>query len=225
LKISAGKSYKRQHRALNALFATNPGLFLGFDLPFLIAASTSLKNAAAISAEIIGIHMVTMALSVIFARKLPLWLRSLVTTVISAAVMMGIREFLRWALPEAASSQAMYIYLLAVNGLTLFQSLSLGPRARLMPVLRAEAYHVFAFVAAMFTLSAAREYIGTGALWGVPLGSAYRLSGIQLPLAGFVLLGFLIAFMRFFNRRLMGFLIRENYRHQNRFSVRAINEQ
>jgi hypothetical protein len=76
----------------------------------------------------------------------------------------------------------------------------------------------------MFALSAVREYFGTGALWGVPFASAYRLSGIQLPLAGFVLLGFLIAFMRFFNRRLMGFLISENYRHQNRFAVRSVNE-
>lgn len=224
MKISAGKNYKRQHRALNALFVTNPGLFLGFDLPFLIATSTSLKNAAAISLEITGIHIVTMTLSVIFARKLPLWLRSLVTTLISAAVMMGIREFLRWAMPDTASSQAMYIYLLAVNGLTLFQSLALGPRARVMPVLRAEIYHVFAFVAAMFTLSAVREYFGTGALWGVPLTNAYKLSGIQVPLAGFILLGFFIAFMRFFNRRLMGFLISENYRHQNHFTVKSVNE-
>ena len=224
MKISAGINYKKHHRAFSSLFISNPGIFLGFDLPFLIATSTSLKNAAAISAEILGIHIVTMSLSVIFTRKLPLWLRSIITTLLSAAVMMGIRELLRLVLPDTANSIAMYIYLLAVNGLTLFQALSLEPRARLAPVLKAEFYHVFAFITAMFVLSALREYIGVGALWGVPVASAYRLSGIMLPFSGFIMLGFFVAFLRFFNRRLTGFLIQENYRHQTRFEVKRIND-
>ncbi len=85
MKISAGINYKKQHRAFSSLFISNPGIFLGFDLPFLIATSTSLKNAAAMSAEIVGIHLVTMTLSVIFTRKLPLWLRSIITTLRAAA--------------------------------------------------------------------------------------------------------------------------------------------
>lgn len=224
MKISAGKSFKKQHRGLSALLVSNPGVFLGFDLPFLIATSTSLKNAAAMSAEILGVHMVTMALSVVFTRKLPLWLRSLITAALSAAVMMAIRESLRVFLPDVASSLATYIYLLAVNGLTVFQSMALKPRDRLMPVLRAELFHVLAFIMAMFVLSAIREYFGAGALWGVVLPAPYKLGGVMVPFMGFIMLGFFIAFLRCFNRRLMGFMINEHYRHRFRFEVRGINE-
>jgi hypothetical protein len=94
-----------------------------------------------------------------------------------------------------------------------------------MPVFRAEVYHVLAFIAAMFALSAFREYFGVGALWGIPIADfSYRLSGVSVPFAGFILLGFYIAFLRFSNRRLMGFLIRSDYRHQTRFEVRRVRD-
>ncbi len=106
----------------------------------------------------------------------------------------------------------------------MFQALSLKPGARLIPVLRAEIYHVLAFIGAMFTLSAIREYFGAGALWGIPLPAPYKLGGVSVPFMGFILLGFFIAFLRCFNRRLMAFMINEHYKHRFRFEVRGINE-
>lgn len=219
MRISAGKSYKKRHRTLNAIFISNPGLVLGFDLPFLIATSTSLKNAAVMSIEMLGIHIFTMAVSVIFARKLPLWLRSLITMVVSAGAMMLIRELIRWVMPDVASALATYIYLLAVNGLTLFQSLSLNKRSKLVPVLKKEFFHVFAFILTMATLSFMREYFGNGTLWGIAVPMPFKLSGISIPFSGFILLGFLMAFVKFFNHNLIGFMVKESYRRQNRFAV------
>lgn len=219
MKISAGKNYKKRHRTLNAIFISNPGLVFGFDLPFLIATSTSLKNALVMSIEMLGIHIITMAVSVVFARKLPLWLRSIITVVVSTGVMMLIRELTRWVLPDVASALAMYIYLLAVNGLTLFQSLALDNRSKLVPVLKKEFFHVFAFIIAMFALSFLREYFGNGTLWGITVPMPFKLSGISIPFSGFILLGFLMACVKFFNHNLIGFMIKESYRRQNRFAV------
>lgn len=219
MKISAGKSYKKRHPTLNAIFISNPALVLGFDLPFLIATSTSIKNALVMSIEMLGIHIITMTISVIFARKLPLWLRSLITVVISAGVMMLIRELIRWFLPDVANAIPMYIYLLAVNGLTLFQSLALNKRSKLVPVLKKEFFHVVAFILTMFVLSVLREYFGNGTLWGIAVPMPFKLSGISIPFSGFILMGFVMAFLKFFNHNLIGFMVTEAYRRQSRFAV------
>lgn len=194
---------------------------LGFDLPFLIATSTSLKNAAAMSIEMAGIHLVTMAVSVIFARKLPLWVRSVITTVVAAGMMMLTRELLFYLFrDDITNSLGMYIYLLAVNGLTLFQSLSLTPRSKLVPVMKKEAFHVLAFVLTMFVLSFIREYFGYGTLWGVEVATKYKLSGLAIPFTGFILMGFFLAFIRFFNHKLLGILIEESHRRESMYIIK-----
>lgn len=205
---------------LDSIFIRNPGLILGFDLPFLIATSTSLKNAAAMSIEMMGIHLVTMAVSVIFARKLPLWLRSVITTVVAAGMMMLTRELLFYMFKDITNSLGMYIYLLAVNGLTLFQSLSLTSRSKLVPVMKKEAFHVLAFILTIFTLSFLREYFGYGTLWGIEVAVKYRLDGLAIPFMGFIMMGFLLAFIRFFNHKLLGMLIEESYRRESMYIIK-----
>ncbi len=219
MKVSTGKRYKITHRTLNAIFISNPALVLGFDLPFLIATSTSLKNAVALTIEMLGIHLVTMMVSVVFARKLPLWVRSIITTFVAAGMMMLLREVIMIMFTDIANSLGMYLYLLAVNGLTLFQSLSLTPRSRLLPVLKTEMFHLLAFVLTLFTLSFLREYFGNGTLWGIAMTNQYKLSGLAIPFMGFIMLGFLIAIVRFFNHKLLGFAIDESYRRERRYII------
>lgn len=221
MKISTGRRYKARHRTLDAIFIRNPGLVLGFDLPFLIATSTSLKNAVAMSIEMAGIHLVTMAVSVIFARKLPLWVRSVITTVVAAVMMILIRELLFFMFKDIANSLGMYIYLLAINGLTLFQSLSLTPRSKLVPVLKKEMFHVLAFVFTIFTLSFLREYFGYGTLWGVDMAVKYKLGGLAIPFMGFIMLGFMLAFVRFFNHKMIGMAMNEAYRRESRYIIKT----
>lgn len=225
MKVSAGKSYKRKHRILSSIFISNPSLVLGFDLPFLIATSTSLKNAAAMSIAMTGVHIVTMAFSVIFARKLQPWLRAIVTVVVSAGMMMLTRELIFWMFRDIANSLGMYIYLLAVNGLTLFQSLSLSPRSKLVPVLKREFFHVFAFVITIFSLSLLREYFGNATLWGVPVPMKFKLGGLAIPFSGFIMMGFLMAVVRYFNHKLMGLAITESYNRQSRYVINPLRSR
>lgn len=222
MKTSTGRRFKLRHRALDFIFIRNPGLVLGFDLPFFIATSTSLKNAVAMSVEMAGIHLVTMAVSVIFARKLPFWVRSVITTVVAAGMMMLMRELLFLMFKDIANSLGMYVYLLAVNGLTLFQSFSLTPGSKLVPVLKTELFHVFAFVLTIFALSFCREYFGYGMLWGVEMPMPYKLGGLAIPFAGFILLGFLLAFVRFFNHKLIGIMMEETYRRESRYVINPL---
>lgn len=219
MKITAGKRYKKRQRVLSSIFTSNPALVLGFDLPFLIAASTSLKNAVAMSIEMLLIHITTMAFSVVFTRKLSLWLRALLTIVISTGVMMLARELIILLFADILNTLGIYIYLFSINGLTLFQSLSLTSRSRPGPVIKRELFHVLAFVLTMFSLSAIRECFGSATLWGIPIHMPYKLNGLLIPFSGFLTMGFLLAFVKSFNRGLFGFLIKENHKRENRIGI------
>lgn len=171
------------------------------------------------SIEMAGIHLVTIAVSVIFARKLPLWVRSVITTFVAAGMMMLTRELLFFMFKDIANSLGMYVYLLAVNGLTLVQSLSLTPHSKLVPVLKKEMFHVLAFIISIFMLSFLREYFGQGTLWGVELPAQYKLSGLGIPFMGFIMMGFMLAFVRYFNHKLIGIAIEESYRRESRYII------
>lgn len=219
MKLSTGKRYKREHRILSGIFVGNPALVLGFDLPFLIATSTSLKNAVAMSIEMFFVHMVTMLIIVIFGRKLPVWQRAIVTVTASTGMMMLTRELITFMFPDILNSLGMYIYLLAVNGLTLFESMSLNKRSRVKSVMRREFLHVFAFISTMFTLSLVREYFGSGSLWGVTMPVPFKLGGLAIPFSGFVLMGFLLAAVKFVNKRLIGFAVNDAQRREERYII------
>lgn len=216
MKISAGKRYKKIHRSLNAIFISNPAIILGFAMPFLIATSTSLKNAVAMSIEMLCLHIVTMMFAVVFARKLPALPRAAITATVATIIMIPTRELIILMFGNLTNSLGMYIYLLPVNGLTMFQSLSLDKRSRPVPVLRRELYHVLAFVLTMFSLSLLREYFGSSTLWGVPVPAPFKMSGMLIPFSGFIMLGFLMAFVKLFNHKFFAFAINETYRRQTR---------
>lgn len=219
MTVSSAKRYKRRHKSISALLSSNPTLILGFDLTFLVVVSTSLKNAAAIAIELTIVHFVTMVVSLLFLRRLDGWLRILAVTFVSTATMIGARELLILLFPDILNYLGMYIYLMAVGGLTTAHALGLGPRTRLWPVLTREFLHVLGFVLAMFALSAAREFFGSGTLWGIPLGWRYKLGGLAIPFSGFLMVGFLIACYRSIGRRITLFLLRENYRRQSRYVI------
>ena len=219
MTVSSAKRYKRRHKRISVLLSPNAGLILGLDLTFLIAVSTSLKNAAALSIELVIVHFVTMLVAVLFFRRLSGWRRILAVVFVSTASMMLARELLILLFPGILNLLGMYIYLMAVSGLTITQALELGTRSRLWPVLTAEFLHALGFSMSMFAISAFREFFGAGTLWGIPVNFPYRQAGLLIPFSGFILAGFLIAGVKGFNRGLMGLMLRENYRRQSRYVI------
>ena len=103
---------------------------------------------------------------------------------------MLMRELVSLIFVDATNALGMYVYLMAVNGLTLYQSLSLTPRSRVLPVLKTELLHVAFFTLTMIIVSFVREYLGSGAIFGIPVPMPYKLSGLAMPFSGFILLGF-----------------------------------
>lgn len=209
MKLSALRRYRKRSSRISTMLSSNPVLFILMDLPFVVVTATSLRNAAAICIAMACIHLVTMLVAWLIVSRVRLWLRALVTVVVSTCVMLLAREMVISLFPEVTTSLGMYLYLLSVNGMTLFQANFLDKKAKLGHVMGNALAGVLGFSLIMALVALFREYFGAGMIWGIPVPSALRLSGIRAPFFGFIMVGFLLAFFRYFNKRLAGFRIVE----------------
>ncbi|MGI6403492.1 MAG: Rnf-Nqr domain containing protein [Oscillospiraceae bacterium] len=219
MELSKVRRYRKKHKLISALFSHSPAVMIGLCLPFLIATSVSLRAAATLSLELLVVHMGTMVVALLACRHCPRRFRPLVTMAASTLLMVAARLWLIAFFPGIVDSLGIYIYLMAVNGLTLTQSHGLSRRSRPLPVLRGALFHVFMFSAMMFFVSFFREYLGRGTLWGIPVPSPVRLPGVLVPFFGFILAGFLLAGMKQLHKKLLGLALRERALREARFTV------
>jgi len=206
------RKYRRRHKLLGSKALKNPVSALGLDLPFLIVTSMSLQAAAAMSLEMIIINMGTITVAFLLCRVLPKWVRPLVYLLVSTAFMLLASALLTRIFPLLTVTLGMYIYLMAVNGMTFTIAMSIEPRDKLRNVLPRALRGTIAFAVAMFVTALFREYLGSGTLWGNPVPHLLRITSVQVPFFGFILVGFLLAGTRVLSKLLLVFAINERAR-------------
>ena len=214
------RRFRKRHKILGAKALSDPVRHLGLDLPFLIVTSISLQAAAAISTELFVIHMGTVLAAIILCRILPKWMRPLVYLAVSTTIMLLVSTLLSRVFPVVTDTLGMYIYLMAVNGMTFTTAMSIEKRDRIYPVLAGALKGAVAFAVAMFVTSLLREYFGSGSLWGLLVPHLIRIDGMLVPFFGFILVGFLLAGMRLANKKLLAFAIDEDARTEAVFENR-----
>ena len=214
LKIRPGpaRRFRKRHKLLGTKALSDPVRHLGLDLPFLIVTSISLQAAAAISIELLAIHMGTVLAAIMLCRILPKWTRPLAYLAVSTTIMLLISIALSRIFPVVTDTLGMYIYLMAVNGMTFTAAMSIERKDKIYPVLAGALKGVVGFAVAMFLTSLLREYFGSGSLWGVTVPHLIRIDGMLVPFFGFILVGFLMAGARIVNKRLLAFAINEEAR-------------
>ena len=216
MEIHQIRQFRKKHRIFNALLMRNPVLVMGLDLPFIIAAATSLKNAAAMAIVMLMIHVGTMLAGIATCRKLPYWLRMLVNACVSTVIMMVAQALVAGLFKGISNSLGMYLYLMAVNGMTIFQASGLGRKAKIYPVVTGAVLNTLGFALVAAITGVIREYMGSGTLWGIPVYFPVKITALQLPFAGFIVVGFLLALSRLLNKLILSRMMREHARRNVR---------
>ena len=209
MNLSTARKYRKSHRFVRDMVSDNPALVLGVDLPFVIVCATTLKNAVALSVMMLFVHIITMLVARLFTIKLPLWLRSMVNVTVTTITMLLTRELVLLMFPNIMNLAGMYLYLVAVNGLTLVQANARRGPMRFGPVLARAGVDVLAFTLLMVFIAAIREYFGNGTLWSIPIPIPFRQAGLIYPFFGFVFIGFLLAFLRWINKIMVAIRVNE----------------
>ena len=113
--------------------------------------------------------------------------------------------------PEVGDSLGIYVPILSLNTLmlTLCGRYSQPGHRPVLALVDAVGYSA-GFALAMCLLAAIRELLGNNTLWGRAVKLPVRLTGVQIPFAGFILVALLAALLQFLRRVAAGQLYRRD---------------
>lgn len=193
MSLQSSKSKEVFHR-FDGILWENPVLALGLGVPFAVIATTSMKNAAVLSAAMVCTAVPVFLVASLLARYIPQWLRAVVYALVGAIVLIPLRGVLVSFSPAVFDSLGVYFSLMALNPAVMIPALShriTGGKPR-FALLNALCYSL-GFALVLFGIALIREPIGSGSLWGRPLDIPFQLSPIQYSFGGFILLGYFAA--------------------------------
>jgi electron transport complex protein RnfE len=198
----------RDHSQSPSRILWDKGLIINltFCAPFLVVAATTLKNGVALSLAMTVVLVPTVILSLILRQKLhcPYWLGTPVWTM--AAMFLASLSYyvIRYVSVEITDSLGIYLYLLASAAVV--SAVFTGKRISTVPAAGAWALRYSAgFAMAALIISAIREVLAYGTLWGVNLPEPLRLEGAAMPFFGLIMFGAFSAGYQWIRRLLTEF--------------------
>ncbi len=151
-----------------------------------MVAATTLKNGVALSLAMAVVLVPTMILSLLLRQKLhfPYWLGTPVWTM--AAMFLASLSYyvIRFISVEITDSLGIYLCLLA--------SAAVVSGKRITTLAAAGAWalrYTLGFALAAVVISAIREVLAYGSLWGFVLPEPLRLAGAPMPFFGVIMFG------------------------------------
>ena len=193
------------------VFQENPVLAFGLALPIVVVASTSLKNGVALSFAMMLSLIPTCWVACVFGPQLPEMARTPVYAIVTMAAVQLSALFIRYLSPSIFDSMGVYFPILAVNSLMISRTSQYAPKVKPQYAILDGLLQSLGFAVLVLPVSAFRELFGSRSLWGIPVSVPFASSGVLLPFFGFILVGFLSAFFRYFDRIIKQLLIvREN---------------
>lgn len=171
----------------------------------IIAIGINLKYGVALTACTAAVLLPTSLCMSLWGSRIPSWARPPVYTVAASLLLLLAALVVdRWVSHELYASLYLFLPLMAVNTIFTYRaggfSVSNRPAAALVDALGS----ALGFGLAICVVSALREMAAFGTLWDKPLGFKLLLPEAVEPFAGFILLGFMAAFLKWIKGLIAG---------------------
>ena len=182
---------------LDTFFAKNIVLVQAIGLCPIIAIGINLKYGVALTLCTAAVLLPTSLCMSLWGTRLPAWLRPPVYTVGASVLLLGAAALVnRYISHELYAALYLYLPLMAVNTIFTYRAGGFSVTNRPVAALVDAAGSSLGFGLAICIVSALRDIASSGTLWDIPLGFTLRLPEAVEPFAGFILLGFMAAFLK-----------------------------
>lgn len=184
---------------MNGLITENPTFVQLLGMCPTLAVTTSLKNGLGMGLSAAAVLICSNFLISLLRKIIPDKVRIAAYIVIIAAFVTLIQMCLNAFLPDLASSLGLFIPLIVVNCIILARAEAFASKNN--PFLSAvDGLGMgLGFTAALCIISAVREFLGAGSIWGIQLYGTYILPASIVIMApgGFIVLGLLVGIINF----------------------------
>ncbi len=182
---------------LDTFFAKNIVLVQAIGLCPIIAIGINLKYGVALTVCTVAVLLPTSLCMSLWGTHLPAWLRPPVYTVGASVLLLGAAALVNQFIShELYASLYLYLPLMAVNTIFTYRAGGFSVTNRPVTALVDAVGSSLGFGLAICVVSALREMAASGTLWDIPLGFTLQLPEAVEPFAGFILLGFMAAFLK-----------------------------
>lgn len=179
---------------LNGLLTENPTFIQLLGMCPTLAVTTSLQNGLGMGLSATAVLICSNLLISLLRKVIPDKVRIAAYIVIIAAFVTLIQMCLNAFLPDLASSLGLFIPLIVVNCIILARAEAFASKNN--PLLSAvDGLGMgLGFTAALCIISAIREFLGAGTLWGIAIyGTHIQPAAIMIMApGGFIVLGLLV---------------------------------
>ncbi len=190
------RRYRKLFDLIDGLFLKNTVLEKGLVVAPVVVVGTSLQNAVALALVFSLLTFFTVFVTSFVSRKIPHTLRVIIAVVFAAALYIPAAMLVDLWFPGISYQLGVFLPLLITNSLIVWRSDSRFHREKKGMMAFDLLFHILGFWVVICFVGAVREMWGSGTLWGQHLSFADNpLGGILLPFAGFIILGFLAAFL------------------------------
>lgn len=176
----------------------NPVLIQLAGICLVAAASTDVITAVLFSIVFSLVTLVNCLLASLLFKKLPRWVRVALYVIIGLAIVCPISYAVELLELPFNSRVQMYMPLLAVNSVTSVHCEQFSVKHSVKESLQDAVAVSIGFGGVMLILGILREVIGTASFAGLSLGLDSQLSGMVMPFGGFIILGYIAMFLKWY---------------------------
>lgn len=188
---------------MNGLITENPTFMQLLGMCPTLAVTTSLQNGLGMGLSATAVLICSNFIISLLRKIIPDKVRIAAYIVIIAAFVTLIQMCLNAFLPDLASSLGLFIPLIVVNCIILARAESFASKNN--PFLSAAdgLGMGLGFTGALCIISAIREILGAGSIWGITLyGNVIKPASIMIMApGGFIVLGLLVGVINFIMRK------------------------
>lgn len=194
--------HKKSFDKFNGVLFGNTVLDRGLVLAPVIVASYNYQNSLILGLSFVIITFFSVLLSSFISKKIPYTIRSIFYTLIACLVYIPTAMWMNALYPESVFKIGVFLPLLVANSLIVVKSESrFHKHSKGMMVLDLFC-HTIGFFIVIVLVGIIRELFGNGTIFGEAINIRFKVPAIIYPFSGFILVGFMAAFVKWLKNRL-----------------------
>lgn len=182
---------------LSAFLENNIVLVQAIGICPILAVGITLQNGVVLSVCTAAVLLPSSLFMSLLGERLPAWLRPPIYTVGAALILLGAAIIIdSFISHELYAALYVFLPLTAVNTLISFRAGGFSVNHNPVVALTDALASTMGFSLVICIVSAIREAVALGTLWGKPVKLDIRIPEMALPFAAFLLLGFISALLQ-----------------------------
>ena len=189
---------------LHGMILQNPVLVQVVGLCPAVAAAADLYVSGLLSALVTGLLLVSECIACLLLKKIPRRIRVAIYFVLGLLVCAEAAFFLEQNAPELRERAGVYLPLMAASSLVALRCEKIAVKQKLRVAFLDAFANGIGFSTVLLLSGFLRGLLGSGRIGDLILFRNPPLAGLALPFGGFLILGFMAAFLKWFSSVALG---------------------